>query len=185
MSPGRPGARAARGSPPRGVRSGNRRFVARNLQGRGRGWRLWVGAWLAVVGGCMGGIATIGLRHAGDTPWRGVYGSKTPVGVGWWLCLVVAGPAVGAWLAVVGAWLAVVGGCVGGIATIGLRHAGDTPWWGVYGSKTPCWCGLVAVFGRGWACCGRVAGPAVGAWLGLLWVRGWRLCVGVWGELRP
>ena len=126
MSPGRPGARAARGSPPRGVRSGNRRFVARNLQGRGRGWRLWVGAWLAVVGGCMGGIATIGLRHAGDTPW-----------------------------------------------------------WGVYGSKTPCWCGLVAVFGRGWACCGRVAGPAVGAWLGLLWVRGWRLWVGAWGELRP
>ena len=83
MSPGRPGARAARGSPPRGVRSGNRRFVARNLQGRGRGWRLWVGAWLAVVGGCMGGIATIGLRHAGDTPWRGVYGSKIPRRRGW------------------------------------------------------------------------------------------------------
>ena len=147
MSPGRPGARAARGSPPRGVRSGNRRFVARNLQGRGRGWRLWVGAWLAVVGGCMGGIATIGLRHAGDTPWRGVYGSKTPVGVGWWLCLVVAGPAVGAWLAVVGAWLAVVGGCVGGIATIGLRHAGDTPWRGVYGSKIPRRRGWEAVLG--------------------------------------
>jgi len=30
-----------------------------------------------------------------------------------------------------------------------------------------------------------VAGPAVGAWLGLLWVRGWRLWVGAWGELRP
>ena len=69
MSPGRPGARAARGSPPRGVRSGNRRFVARNPHGRGRGWRLWVGvwlaavgAWLAVVGGRVGGgIATIGV----------------------------------------------------------------------------------------------------------------------------
>ena len=65
---------------------------------------------------------------------------KPPVGVGWRLCLVVAGPAVGA-------WLAVVGGCAGGIATIGLRHAGDTPWRGVYGSKTPCWCGLAAVLG--------------------------------------
>ena len=68
MSPGRPGAHAAQGNPPRGVRSGNRRFVARNLQGRGRGWRLWVGvwlavvgAWLAVVGGRVGGIATIGV----------------------------------------------------------------------------------------------------------------------------
>ena len=46
-----------------------------------------------------------------------------------------------------GAWLVVVGGCVGGIATIGLRHAGDTPWRGVYGSKTPRWCGLAAVLG--------------------------------------
>lgn len=46
--------------------------------GWARGWRLWVGA--------RGGIATIGLRHAGDTPWRGVYGSKIPVGVGWRLC---------------------------------------------------------------------------------------------------
>ena len=27
---------------------------------------------------CLGGIATIGLRHAGDTPSRGFYGSKTP-----------------------------------------------------------------------------------------------------------
>ena len=81
---------------------------------------------------------------------------KPPVGVGWRLCLVVAGPAVGAWLGLlwvcgwrlwVGAWLAVVGGCVGGIATIGLRHAGDTPWRGVYGSKTPRWCGLAAVLG--------------------------------------
>ena len=91
---------------------------------------------------------------------------KPPVGEGWWLCLVVAGPAVGA-------WLAVVGGRVGGIATIGLRHAGDTPWRGVYGSKTPCWCGLAAVFGRGWACCGGVAG-------GCGWVCGWRLWVGAW-----
>ena len=77
---------------------------------------------------------------------------------GWRLCLVVAGPAVVAWLAVAGAWL-------GGIATIGVRHAGDTPWWGVYGSKTPRWRGLAAVFGRGWACCGGVAG-------GCGWVRG-------------
>ena len=65
---------------------------------------------------------------------------KPPAGVGWWLCLVVAGPAVGA-------WLAVVGGCVGGIATIGLRHAGDTPWRGVYGSKTPRRRGWEAVLG--------------------------------------
>ena len=28
---------------------------------------------------CLGGIATIGVRHAGDTPSRGFYGSKTPV----------------------------------------------------------------------------------------------------------
>ena len=41
--------------------------------------------------------------------------------------------------------VAVVGGCVGGIATIGLRHAGDTPWRGVYGSKTPRWRGRIAV----------------------------------------
>ena len=27
---------------------------------------------------CLGGIATIGVRHAGDTPLRGFYGSKTP-----------------------------------------------------------------------------------------------------------
>ena len=27
---------------------------------------------------CLGGIATIGVRHAGDTPSRGFYGSKTP-----------------------------------------------------------------------------------------------------------
>ena len=27
--------------------------------------------------------------------------------------------------------------CLGGIATIWLRHAGDTPSWGFYGSKTP------------------------------------------------
>ena len=60
---------------------------------------------------------------------------KPPVGVGWRLCLVVAGPAVGA-------SLAVAGGGAGGIATIGLRHAGDTPWRGVYGSKTPRWCGF-------------------------------------------
>ena len=72
------------------------------------------GAGSAVVGGCVGGIATIGLRHAGDTPWRGVYGSKTPVGAGWWLCLVVAGPAVGAWLVVVGG--CVDGGCAGAVA---------------------------------------------------------------------
>ena len=52
--------------------------------------------------------------------------------------MVVAGPPVGA-------GLAVVGGCVGGIATIGVRHAGDTPWRGVYGSKTPRWRGRVAV----------------------------------------
>ena len=54
---------------------------------------------------------------------------KPPVGVGWRLCLVVAGPAVVAWLGLlwvcgwrlwVGAWLAVVGGGAGGIATIGL-----------------------------------------------------------------
>ena len=44
------------------------------------------GAGLAVVGGRVGGIATIGLRHAGDTPWRGVYGSKTPVGAAGKLC---------------------------------------------------------------------------------------------------
>ena len=44
------------------------------------------GAGLAVVGGGAGGIATIGLRHAGDTPWRGVYGSKTPVGAAGKLC---------------------------------------------------------------------------------------------------
>ena len=63
---------------------------------------------------------------------------KPPVGVGWRLCWgrgwaccgCVAGPAVGA-------SLAVAGGGAGGIATIGLRHAGDTPWRGVYGSKTP------------------------------------------------
>ena len=30
-----------------------------------------------------------------------------------------------------------------------------------------------------------VAGGCVWSWLGLLWVRGWRLRVGVWGELRP
>ena len=44
-----------------------------------------------------------------------------------------------------GAGLAVLGGRVGGIATIGVRHADDTPWWGVYGSKTPRWRGRVAV----------------------------------------
>ena len=27
---------------------------------------------------CLGGITTIGVRHAGDTPSRGFYGSKTP-----------------------------------------------------------------------------------------------------------
>ena len=33
--------------------------------------------------------------------------------------------------------------CLGGIATIGVRHAGDTPSWGFYGSKTPrCAAGL-------------------------------------------
>ena len=62
---------------------------------------------MVVVGGCVGGIATIGLRHAGDTPWRGVYGSKTPVGAAesrWrsrgWLGRVVAGcgRAGGLWL---------------------------------------------------------------------------------------
>ena len=30
-----------------------------------------------------------------------------------------------------------------------------------------------------------VVGGCVWSWLGLLWVRGWRLRVGVWGELRP
>ena len=77
--------------------------------------------------------------------WREILMDEAAVGGcgwarGWRLCLVVAGPAVGA-------WLAVVGGGAGGIATIGLRHAGDTPWRGVYGSKTPRWCGLAAVLG--------------------------------------
>ena len=74
MSPGRPGTHAARGSPPRGVRSGNRRFVARNLQGRGRGWRLWVGAWLAVVFGR--GWAC--CRWRGWRLWVGVWGELRP-----------------------------------------------------------------------------------------------------------
>ena len=59
---------------------------------------------------------------------------------GWWLCSVVAGPAVGAWLAVVGAWLAVVGGCVGGIATIGAALRRVVGVSGVYGRKTPRGC---------------------------------------------
>jgi len=34
--------------------------------------------------------------------------------------------------------------------------------------------------------CGWVwVGGCVWSWLGLLWWRGWRLWVGVWGELRP
>ena len=33
---------------------------------------------------------------------------KPPVGAGWRLCLVVAGPAVVAWLAAVGGWMAAV-----------------------------------------------------------------------------
>ena len=75
--------------------------------------------------------------------WREIYRGEAVAGGcgwarGWRLCSVVVGPAVVA-------WLAVVGGGAGGIATIGLRHAGDTPWRGVYGSKTPCWCGLAAV----------------------------------------
>ena len=50
-------------------------------------WRVSVfGAWggrqlaycCRVCSCCLGGIATIGLRHAGDTPSRGFYGSKTP-----------------------------------------------------------------------------------------------------------
>ena len=50
-------------------------------------WRVSVfGAWggrqlaycCRVCSCCLGGIATIGVRHAGDTPSRGFYGSKTP-----------------------------------------------------------------------------------------------------------
>ena len=50
-------------------------------------WRVsvfgvWGGMQLArccrVCSCCLGGIATIGVRHAGDTPSRGFYGSKTP-----------------------------------------------------------------------------------------------------------
>ena len=70
-----------------------------------------------------------------------------PAVVVWLVVVVVWLVVVVAWLAVGVAWLAVVGGRVGGIATIGLRHAGDTPWRGVYGSKIPRWRGLVAVLG--------------------------------------
>ena len=83
--------------------------------------------------------------------------------------------------------MVVVGGCVGGIATIGLRHAGDTPWWGVYGSKTPRWCGWCrggvceccggeVVYGRGAGCAGCCV---------VARAQGWGLWVGAWGELRP
>ena len=50
-------------------------------------WRVSVfGAWggrqlaycCRVCSCCLGGIATIGVRHAGDTPSRGFYGRKTP-----------------------------------------------------------------------------------------------------------
>ena len=89
------------------------------------------GAGLAVLGGRVGGIATIGLRHADDTPWWGVYGSKTPrwrgrvavaeprTGVQGWRVIVVCVP--GYRQSAFGrAVVAVVGGCVGGIATIGV-----------------------------------------------------------------
>ena len=143
---------------------------------------------VAVVGGCVGGIATIGLRRAGDTPWRGVYGSKTPrwrgrVAVGSAnaavvrLCMGVA-RGVRVLRCCSGAGLAVVGGWVGGIATIGLRRAGDTPWRGVYGSKTPRWRGRVAV-----------AEPRlVGARCGRVWPGGWavaRRVVAECGRGRP
>ena len=42
----------------------------------------------------------------------------------------------------------------GGIATIGVRHAGDTPSWGFYGSKTPRWALGCAV---GCWCCAQRA----------------------------
>ena len=74
MSPGWPGAHAAQGSTPRGVRSGNRRFVARNPHGRGRGWRLWVGAW---VGGCVWSWLGL-LWWRGWRLWVGVWGELRP-----------------------------------------------------------------------------------------------------------
>ena len=145
---------------------------------------------------CLGGIATIGLRHAGDTPSWGFYGSKTPrwalgCAVGCWCCAQRAvhlgrmrrkggvwgevddvvsvgsrcwGRAVGprqcgrlrqcgrpgwrrgceGWLPASSCPVPVFGLVVwGGITTIGVRHAGDTPSRGFYGSKTPrCAAGL-------------------------------------------
>ena len=127
---------------------------------------------------CLGGIATIGVRHAGDTPSWGFYGSKTPrcaAGLCGGLsvlcstcspprphapkkgCLGQSGLRSGRGLLVVGV-IAVFGAwggrqlarrcrvwscCLGGIATIGVRHAGDTPSRGFYGCKTPrCAAGL-------------------------------------------
>ena len=60
--------------------------------------------------------------------------------------------------------------CLGGIATIGVRHAGDTPSWGFYGSKTPRWALGGAVDCR---CCAQRA-----VHLGRM-----RRKRGVWGEV--
>ena len=60
--------------------------------------------------------------------------------------------------------------CLGGIATIGVRHAGDTPSWGFYGRKTPRWALGGAVDCR---CCAQRA-----VHLGRM-----RRKRGVWGEV--